>query len=393
VFTPDPIELARWQLERDREASARFLGLFERKVARMAASPLALLRGAAPLFYRLLAEHPELSDGPDGEGWICGDAHVENFGVYRTSDKRRGDEEPVVFDVNDFDETVVAPWRFDVLRLVTSLVLAGRELGANGKQSLASSARLVAAYVDATSRGERTAPEPEIVSRLVDRVRRRTRRDLLDARTTVEAGHRRFVRGERYADLPRALEHAAREAFARYVEGLGSTERDHFEVQDLAFRIAGTGSLGCLRIAVLTRGKGGEDGAFLFDMKEQGAPSAAALVPVPEMDAAKRVLAGVSACVEKPPRMLGTTELRGSPMLVRRLSPQEDKLDLTRVDAKDLEPLAAHIGTLLGRAHRAGATKLPSSAWSHEEADALVDRAVSLAGLHEAIYLAFCKVA
>src|SRR4051794_41141790 len=131
MWSPDPHELARWQLERDRAGTSRFPGLFERKISRMAVSPLAYLRGSAPLFYRPLAEHPELRGGPDDTGWICGDAHLENFGVYRTDAKKSDgkSEEKVVFDVNDFDEAVIAPLRFDVLRLCTSLVLGARQLG------------------------------------------------------------------------------------------------------------------------------------------------------------------------------------------------------------------------------------------------------------------------
>src|SRR5262245_46644129 len=126
MVRPSPIELADWQLARDREATARFPDLLEHKLRRMSVSPLAYLRGSAPLFYRLLAEHPELSKGPRGKGWLCGDAHLENFGVFRTDAKKsrtHAGEEAVVFDVNDFDEAVVGPWRIDVLRLVTSLIL------------------------------------------------------------------------------------------------------------------------------------------------------------------------------------------------------------------------------------------------------------------------------
>src|SRR5262245_23315784 len=122
MLFPDPTVLAEKQLARDRVDTARFPGLFERKVARMSASPLAYLRGTTPLFYGLLKTHPALAEGPPGEGWLCGDAHLENFGVYRTAPRRSrpveiGKRGPVVFDINDFDETVVGSWHYDVLRL------------------------------------------------------------------------------------------------------------------------------------------------------------------------------------------------------------------------------------------------------------------------------------
>src|SRR3982751_6338420 len=104
----------------------------EGETAKMVASPLGFLRGSAPLFYEMLVEHPELSEGPDDSGYLCGDAHVENFGVFRTARAKKAvasdtlDGAAVVFDVNDFDEAIVGPWKLDVLRLLSSLILAGR---------------------------------------------------------------------------------------------------------------------------------------------------------------------------------------------------------------------------------------------------------------------------
>src|SRR6185312_3446904 len=155
-------------------------------------SPLALLRGAAPVFYELIEAHPTLAEGPGGEGWLVGDAHLENFGAYRTGVLAAGeghedttDEDRVVFDLNDFDEAFVGPWRLDVLRLLTSLILGGRELGVDGARALALVDVLLDAYVE-TAFGKKKLPAPPpVVERLVARVRTRSRKELLDARTEV----------------------------------------------------------------------------------------------------------------------------------------------------------------------------------------------------------------
>jgi uncharacterized protein (DUF2252 family) len=157
--------------------------------------------------------------------------------------------------------------------------------------------------------------------------------------------------------------------------------------------VAGTGSLGSVRVAVLTRGKGGADGAWLFDMKEEGRPAAEPLLGLPELEPAERVVAGARACLEAPPRMMGTTRLAGVPMFVRRLAPQEDKLDLTRIAKGELLGLSSYLGALMGRAHRHGAKSAGKDAWSQDEQEALIERAITLAGVHEAAYLAFCKCA
>ena len=72
----EPTRLAQRQREIDAERTQHFPALAERKRERMAASPLGFLRGSAPLFYEILAARPELAAGPDGEGWIVGDAHL-----------------------------------------------------------------------------------------------------------------------------------------------------------------------------------------------------------------------------------------------------------------------------------------------------------------------------
>ena len=78
-----PFELARWQLERDEDRMRRMAVLLSRKQQRMSASPFAFLRGSAPLFYRVLSNAPRFARGPDEDGMLCGDLHLENFGVYR----------------------------------------------------------------------------------------------------------------------------------------------------------------------------------------------------------------------------------------------------------------------------------------------------------------------
>jgi uncharacterized protein (DUF2252 family) len=415
----DPVALAQRQLVLDRARTGRFPALLERKVARMTASPLALLRGAAPLFYELLAAHPSLAQGPRGKGWIAGDLHLENFGAYRAEPAhargadasagadaaRRGkkpDEGDVVFDLNDFDDAVVGPWRVDLLRLVTSLILGGRELGADGRRVLDLAHALLDAYVAAAFDGDgrKTMPrEPDVVARLRMQVAERTRAQLLGARTEVHHGERRFVRGERYADLPHRIAKRVPRAFEEYARHLGDEVRpdgESLEVLDAAWRIAGTGSLGGVRVAILVRGKGGADGAWVFDMKEEGEPSATHLLGKPPKRArlapAERVREAAIACVARPPRLLGTATLDGISMIVRRLAPQEDKLDLVTLRDADLDPLAAYLGALVGRAHARGATKRPHTAWTEGERAELVDRAIAVAGIHEALYLALCKL-
>ena len=423
----DPKKLARRQLERDRKKTVdghvgKPLGriLFARKIARMRVSPFAFLRGAAPMFYELLAERPQLASGPEGKGWLAGDLHLENFGAYHPEHvhlspehKRetkagakhaREHQARVVFGLNDFDDAVRGPFRLDVLRLLTSIVLAGRELGCDGVTSIQLSRAFLEGYrTKKPSEAAMVIPGPVLA--LVEQVATRTRTELLAGRTELHHGKRRFVRGERYADLPAKLMAEVPKALGRYAASLSRDRKEEsgetialeeLELVDAALRIAGTGSLGGLRIAALVQGKGGPNGGFVFDLKEQGDPSASVLLGRSPLPPAERVLAAFRATASPPPRLLGTSRIERTPLFVRRLMPQEDKLDLAHIAAADLEPLAAYLGLLVGDAHGRGAgTGAPRNKivrWSKVDGEAMVDRALTVAGIHESVYLAYCKL-
>src|ERR1700687_6084694 len=89
------------------------------KWQRMAASPFGFFRGAVPVMAADLAVLPHTGIFTQ----LCGDAHVRNLGAYAAPDGR------LVFDINDFDETIRGPFEWDVKRLATSIILAGRESG------------------------------------------------------------------------------------------------------------------------------------------------------------------------------------------------------------------------------------------------------------------------
>ena len=94
------------------------------KFARMAASPFGFYRGAVPVMAADLAKLPNTGI----HSQICGDAHVRNLGAYAGVDGR------LIFDINDFDETIRGPWEWDVKRMAASLMLAGREANNTEKQ-------------------------------------------------------------------------------------------------------------------------------------------------------------------------------------------------------------------------------------------------------------------
>jgi uncharacterized protein (DUF2252 family) len=106
------------------------------RIERMVTSPFAFFRGAADLMAADLAGTPQ--SGLTAQ--LCGDAHAANFGLYGTPDGK------IVMDINDFDETVPGPWEWDLKRLSTSLVLAGREGGVGESACLEAAEDAVKSY-------------------------------------------------------------------------------------------------------------------------------------------------------------------------------------------------------------------------------------------------------
>ncbi len=104
--------------------------------ARMLASPFAFYRGSAAIMAADLAHTP--STGIVVQ--LCGDAHLSNFGGYASPDRQ------LVFDLNDFDETLPGPWEWDVKRMMASLAIAGRERGFDDRQRASVVRSAAAAY-------------------------------------------------------------------------------------------------------------------------------------------------------------------------------------------------------------------------------------------------------
>src|ERR1700744_2582381 len=120
----------------DASTRGRVPALVELKKQLMAASPFGYYRGAVPV----MAYDLSLVSNTGICNQLCGDAHVRNLGAFAAPDGR------LVFDINDFDETIVAPFEWDVKRMATSLILAGRGAGARNMDCREAAAMFLESY-------------------------------------------------------------------------------------------------------------------------------------------------------------------------------------------------------------------------------------------------------
>jgi uncharacterized protein (DUF2252 family) len=129
-FRPDPIDLL------EEQATTRVPELVPIRYGRMGVSPFTFYRGAALIMAADLAVTPV--SGLKAQ--LCGDAHLSNFGMYGSPERR------MVFDINDFDETSIGPWEWDVKRLAASVEIGGRDVGFSDKERLTAVLEGVAEY-------------------------------------------------------------------------------------------------------------------------------------------------------------------------------------------------------------------------------------------------------
>jgi Uncharacterized protein conserved in bacteria (DUF2252) len=196
---PDPIALL------EEQAAERIADLLPIRYGRMLASPFAFLRGGALIMATDLGPSPATGITVQA----CGDAHLSNFGIYASPERR------LVFDVNDFDETLPAPWEWDVKRLATSIEVAGRDNGASPAQRRRAVLAAMARY-RASMRALARRPELSVwyADAELDELRRQYQQ-ILGAR------ERQLGR----ADLARIEDRDARQSISKLVHTAGGEPR------------------------------------------------------------------------------------------------------------------------------------------------------------------------
>ncbi|MBN3766285.1 DUF2252 domain-containing protein [Burkholderia sp. Ac-20365] len=337
-------EIARFNAGRDPERLAM-------KYARMRTSPFVFLRGTCHLFYKRLSKGKVLDGSP--HAWICGDMHLENFGSYK------GDNRLIYFDINDFDEACLAPCLYEMIRLLTSVLVAADDLKLSRAEALALCHTAVDAYAAALRFGKARWIEEEtaegMVGELFAALHQRSRADHLNRRTDLK-GKKRTLRVDGKKALPvnddtRAKVTAFMNDFAKH-----EPNPQFFEILDVARRIAGTGSLGVERYVILVEGKGSPDGNYLLDMK-LALPSATA----PNVDTPQPKWSSEAARVVEIQRrnqvvsqaFLHAVDFEKRPFVLRGLQPSEDRVALENWNGKlpRLESVVRNMAELIAWAH------------------------------------------
>jgi uncharacterized protein (DUF2252 family) len=378
------VDQATWNVKDRREGPLKLLDistrgrvpkLIEMKKQLMAMSPFGYFRGAVPV----MAYDLSLSGNAGIVNQLCGDAHVRNLGAFAGPDGR------LVFDINDFDETIVGPFEWDVKRMATSLMLAGRGAGARNVDCREGAAVFLERYRTTILTFARM-PILEVARFQVHRLRsvspvggilrmaeRATPMHTLSTLTEPEGAAAKKNKienktGRIFKTLPPNLTRltgAVAEkvvgSLATYAESL-LRERRHFLAQyrpvDVAFKVVGTGSVGLRDYCVYMEGNGLRDPLFL-QIKEEAvsayAPYIGRVDGTPNrrgnFHQGRRVVEGSRAMQLQSDPFLGWTTMEGRDYLVRQLNDHKASIQVEDLKGAGLLEYAAVCGELLARGH------------------------------------------
>jgi uncharacterized protein (DUF2252 family) len=358
----DPTELLK------RSDRGRLSTLLPIRYARMRESPFAFFRGAAALMAADLASTPVTGIHVQA----CGDCHVANFGGFGTPERQ------LVFDINDFDETLPAPWEWDVKRLAASIVLAMRQAGV-GESHCSDAARTSAQSYRKHMReyAEMTALQvwysqlnAQLFIQKAETPEARKRWEKLETKATLNTAGREFPKitvmqhgRPRIIDHPPLIYHPrdmaalgkrVRQMFQRYHETLPEERRtllDKYQLVDVVRKVVGVGSVGTrCTVALLMAGP---NDPLLLQCKEA---SASVLEPYAGKsrytNQGQRVVTGQRMLQSASDVLLGwTSDDKGHDFYFRQLRDMRMKIDIQEMSKQDWFEYVKLCGWVLARAH------------------------------------------
>ncbi|MFC4031341.1 DUF2252 domain-containing protein [Streptomyces polygonati] len=372
----DPLDLI------EKQSAGRVPELVPIRYARMTESPFRFYRGAAGIMAADLAGTP--ASGLTTQ--LCGDAHMMNFRLLASPERH------LLFDLNDFDETLPGPWEWDVKRLATSLVIAGRENGFTARERAAVVQEAVRSYRESTRRfagmrmldvwyAQQDADQLEALASgaLHSRGRKQISAALAKARTrdSLQAFGKltRLVGGQRRirADppllvplgdlLPGAegafLQETIAALISRYRRTLPS-DRQHlleqFTVVDMARKVVGVGSVGTRCWIVLLLGRDDEDPLFLQAKEADVSVLAAHAGPNTYGTEGERVVAGQRLMQATSDIFLGWQRTEGidgreRDFYVRQLRDWKGVVEPSLMEPRGMRMFGRLCGATLARAH------------------------------------------
>jgi uncharacterized protein (DUF2252 family) len=322
-------------------------------------SPFSFFRGSAGLMAMDLAFTPTTRLRVQ----MCGDAHVQNLGAYAAPDGH------LVFDLNDFDESVPGPWEWDLKRFATSLILAGGDAGDSRRESRAAMMSFLESYTRAMEEFARLKPielakwqvKRSIETKPVRQVLRKAERATPDV-TLKKLTVRARDGAPRFHDRPPLLTHVPQSTAELVLASLSGYRAnlpvdrgrllDWYRPTDVASKVVGTGSVGTRNYVVLLSGSRADDFLFLQVKEEETSCYSRYLKPMPRFaNQGRRVAEAQHRSQTWSDPLLGWTRMGNKDYLVRQLSDHKASIEPKELKGSNLAQYGIVCGEVLAKAH------------------------------------------
>jgi uncharacterized protein (DUF2252 family) len=421
---PDPVGLL------ERQATSRVPELVPIRYGRMLVSPFTFYRGAALIMASDLATTPR--SGLTAQ--ICGDAHLSNFGLFASP------ERSLMFDVNDFDETLAGPWEWDLKRLAASIVIAGRDQSFSKKDCAMATREVGATYrremrrlsgwrnldvwyshidvegvianLAARAAKEKTKSSQQmatVASSIVAKSRTKDSLQAQDKLTRVVDGERRIISDPPLivplAELsaehqPDALLESLKQLVRSYRRTLQSDRRhllEGFELVDVARKVVGVGSVGTRAWILLFEGRDEDDPLFLQAKEAEASVLEEFVGKSHYANHGERVVSGQHLMQAASDIFLGWQRAEGldgvsRDFYLRQLRDWKGSFEVEGAQPKGLATYSGLCAQALARAHARSGDRIAIASYLGNSSvfdDALVEFAETYADQNERDYDAF----
>jgi len=321
------------------------------KYEAMAENIFRFYRGTAHLFYEDLAAAKDFPASPIT--WLCGDLHLENFGSYKADNKL------VYFDLNDFDEAVLAPAAWELARMVTSILIAFESLKIEPEKAQKMARLFLKTYSATLAKGKAISIDPRtskgIVCQFLINAANNKPTDVLEKKTDQRKKKMRLsLSDEHHLKIPKPLRLGLMEHIQNWVHNSNESPYN-FEVKDAVFRIAGTGSIGVKRYLFLLKSTNTKKKYLLVDMKQSRPSSLLPYLDVKQpawQTEAERIIAIQQRMQNMSASLLSSTIFHGEPFVLQELQPVKDSINfkLIRDQYRDIYQVIDDMATLTASA-------------------------------------------
>ena len=314
-------------IEFNQHRDARFLPL---KYKLMTSSAFRFFRGSCHLFYQDLIQQQTWQD--QTLAWICGDLHIENFGSYKSA------QNVVYFDLNDFDEAVLAYPSWEAVRFICSIFLAGNALKLQDHDLKIIAESLLNEYLTALQQGKAFALEQQTLEGLLKKyIKTVAERDpiaFLDLHSQLNEHKQRVLIADQKKYFPIGSKSMKQQLITEFQQHLNSQNEQNetqLQVLDVAIRVAGTGSIGLSRYVFLVE-QSVQQQYYLYDVKQAQSSS----ITVPAMlskqqplwqSEAERIQTIQNYMQYITPAGLSHFSFQGQSYVVKALQSEQDKID------------------------------------------------------------------